>query len=92
MKRIRYIKQLDGSLLSMQTLKGSIAEYKSVVHPDGKGGEVIDATTGDVMASVSGSSSHKTKIALKKELEHLGVEFVTEGRVVRGKTTSVSNS
>lgn len=92
MKRIRYIKQTDGSLLSMQTMKGSAAELKSVVHPDGKVGEVINAVTGDVMASVTGTSPHKTKIALKAALESLGVMFIAEGRLGRGKTDSGANS
>lgn len=92
MKRIRYIKQTDGSLLSMQTMKGSSAELKSVVHPGGQVGEVINAASGDVLASVTGTSPHKTKIALKAALESLGVMFIAEGRLGRGKKNSSTNS
>lgn len=87
MKRIRYINQSDGSAISLQTLKGITSEYKSIIHPDGKVGEIIDAITGDVVETVMGTSKHKTKIALKKVLMSKGVSFNEEKRMKRGQKT-----
>jgi hypothetical protein len=80
--RIRYVKQPDGSLESMQVFKKNLApdEFKCVISADGKKGKVIDARTRETQKQVSGTSAHKTKIALKDALRVLGVPFLNERR------------
>jgi len=78
-QRIRYIKTNDG-YKSMRVLKSrSGTEYRPVLSEDMKVGKVL-TSAGELVAEVTGSSHHKTKIALKKALEKLGVEFIPEGR------------
>ncbi len=77
--RIRYVKGAEG-LVSLQTFRGTSFEYKSVINADGKSGKIIDAVTGGVVAEVAGTSGHKVRIKLKKELIKLGVTFDVESR------------
>lgn len=80
-KRIRYIKQADGSFTSMRVLKNSTgADLRPVISPDGKTGAVTSAVSGEILITVRGTSAHKTKIALKEALETLGVVFIPETR------------
>lgn len=78
-QRIRYIKSNDG-YTSMRVLKSKDGiEYRPVLSEDMLSGKVV-AGNGAVVSMVKGSSHHKTKIALKRALETLGVEFAPEGR------------
>ena len=94
MKRIRYIKGVDGSFTSMQTMKGSNSEYKSVIYNDKLSGCVVDALKSQVVSKVTGTSEHKVKMALKTALEALGVTFNKETREgkANGSEASESNS
>ena len=84
MKRIRYIKNSDGGLSAMRVITSqSGAEYDAIIDPSGKTGHVLDYISRDVVVSVSGSSAHKTKIAIKAALESLGVVFSEETRKKR---------
>ncbi len=80
--RIRYVKQADGSLKSMQIFKSHLSpgEYYCIISADGKTGKVIDALTHLQVDKVVGTSAHKTKIALKKTLKTLNVIFLNEKR------------
>ena len=80
--RIRYVKASDG-VVSMQVLKSHTTgtEYKTSISTDGKTGKVTRMSDGEVVKKVSGTSAHKTKIALKKALKELGVVFLNEKRV-----------
>jgi len=80
--RIRYIKNPDGSLESMQVLKQNLStnEYKALISSDGLRGRVIDAKTKELIKTVKGTSAHKTKIALKAALKALDVPFLNERR------------
>lgn len=84
MKRIRYIKHSDGGLSAMRVITSQTGvEYDVIIEPNGKTGHILDYISRDVVMSVSGSSAHKTKIALKAALESLGVVFSEETRKKR---------
>ena len=55
-------------------------EYLAYIMPDGKNGAIINAKNGDVLIQVSGTSHHKTKIAIKSILEDMHVSFSAETR------------
>lgn len=80
--RIRYVKNPDGSLESMQVLKQNLStnEYKAVISADGLRGKVVNAKTQETVKTVKGTSAHKTKIALKAALKALDVPFLNERR------------
>ena len=83
-QRIRYIKSTEG-YTSMRILKSKTGkEYLSNLSNNMLVG-IVTTSTGEVVQEVHGSSHHKTKIALKKALANLGVEFASEGRVPRKK-------
>lgn len=82
MKRIRYVKTPEGNWVSLQTISGSNGDYKTMISADGKTGAVISAD-GSVVKTVTGTSAHKTKIAVKVQLESLGVVFNREKRKPR---------
>lgn len=78
-QRIRYIKSATG-YTSMKVLKSRDGtEYRPMLFDGMLSGSVLK-TDGTTVTTVTGSSHHKTKIALKKALESLGVEFMPEGR------------
>lgn len=80
-KRIRYVKRTDGSLTSMRVLKAEDGkEYRPIISPDGRTGGIVIAGSDFPVATVRGTSAHKTKIALKRELQKLGVVFAGETR------------
>lgn len=79
-QRIRYIKSAEG-YTSMRMLKArNGTEYRPFLAGDMLSGGVLDVG-GTTVVAVTGTSHHKTKIAVKKALENLGVEFMPEGRV-----------
>lgn len=85
-QRIRYIK-FDGGYKSMRMLKNYHGiEYRPFLADDMLSGRIEDAQ-GITEVIVTGSSHHKTKIALKKALESLGVEFIPEGRAKKKEDT-----
>ena len=86
-QRIRYIKEVDGSYRSGQYVKSVDGkEYVCGLSPDMLTGYVCSTSVTDpVMVKVAGPSSHKTKIAVKKVLEQLGVVFVKESREGRSE-------
>ncbi len=78
-QRIRYIKS-NGGYTSMRVLKARDGvEYRPVLSEDMLTGKIV-AVNGTVLSTVKGTSHHKTKIAVKRALESLGVEFAPEGR------------
>lgn len=85
--RIRYAANPDGSLECLQILKGHTSgiEYKTLISPDGRDGYVLEMPTKAVRMMVTGTSSHKTKIALKRALKALGVVFLNEKRTSKEK-------
>jgi len=83
MKRIRYVKQPDGSLVSMQIIATSSGDVRSLIFPNGISGMIIDASSGKPMSDIiSATSAHKIKIKLKTKLTSLGVTFDDESRSV----------
>lgn len=79
-KRIRYIKDGNGGFVSKNVLKTvSGEELLSVIDPSGKTGK-ITTTDNRIVLVVATTSPHKTKIALKKALSGLGVNFEIEKR------------
>lgn len=83
MKRIRYVKQPDGSLVSMQIISTSSGDVRSLIFPNGISGMIIDAGSGKPMSDIIGATSaHKIKIKLKAKLASLGVTFDDESRSV----------
>lgn len=80
--RIRYVKQSDGSLISMRVLKArNGTEYRPVISADGKHGAILSPADKDKVAfQCSATSPHKVKIKLKEGLESLGVKFAEEKR------------
>lgn len=88
--RIRYVKNPDGALESMQVLKAHTngVEYKTIISPDGKDGYVLELPSKEVKFKVAGTSAHKTKIAIKSALKALGVVFLNEKRSVRSVSTT----
>jgi hypothetical protein len=81
MKRIRYVKQPDGSLVSMQVIVTNRGDVRSLIFPDGVSGQIIDAgnhkAVGELQRATSG---HKIKMKLKSQLISLGVTFDDESR------------
>ena len=83
MKRIRYVKQIDGSLISMQVMRSSIGDVKSLILPDGKSGKIIRIDgSGDASDIITASSGHKIRIKLKIALLRIGVRFSRERREI----------
>ena len=78
-KRIRYIKNTDGSLKSAQYIKGATSKDEYTVVLTGNTGVVIDVAT-KVEHPISGSSPHKVRIAAKRMLTKLGCVFDKETR------------
>jgi len=54
-------------------------EYRPVLSEDMLAGNIV-MNDGTVVTTVSGTTHHQTKMAMKKALENLGVEFMPEGR------------
>lgn len=82
-KRIRYVKEADGSHKSMQYIVGADGkEY--YVKLTGRTGAVVEVATGKYYL-VEATSPHKVKIALKNTLIALGCVFDKEVRKPRGK-------
>jgi len=83
MKRIRYVKQPDGSMVSMQIIQTHNGEVRSVIFPNGTSGMLVDASSGKPVSDIlATTSSHKIKIKLKSKLSLLGVVFDDESRSV----------
>lgn len=84
MKRIRYVKQPDGSLVSMQIISTAVGDVRSLIFPNGTSGMIIDAANGSGMCDViTATSAHKIKIKLKAKLSAaFGVSFDDESRSV----------
>lgn len=81
LKRIRYVKSGDGGLISKQVLKSvSGDELIATIGPTGRSGTIKSVINNEIKAEVTGTSPHKTKIALKKALYLLGVNFEKEKR------------
>lgn len=81
MRRIRYVKQIDGSLISVQVMRSMIGDVKSLILPDGKSGKVIRIDgSGDASDVITATSSHKIRIKLKHALMRIGVKFARERR------------
>lgn len=80
-QRIRYIKATTGyeSVKMLKNAEGQ--ELRATLSEDQLTGMVMLGT--EVLATVSGTSPHKTKIAVKKALEKVGVSFNSEKRKPR---------
>lgn len=80
--RIRYVKQSDGSLISMRVLKARDgSEYRPIISTDGKNGAILCPNDKEKIAfQCTATSPHKVKIKLKNALVSLGVKFVEEKR------------
>ena len=92
-KRIRYVAgPIPDSFVSLQVFSnGKGREFKTMIEPGGKTGMVVEPD-GTVVDKVSGTSSHKTKIALKEALSKLGAVFEKEERVRSAKSSGTGES
>jgi hypothetical protein len=84
MKRIRYVKQPDGSLVSMQIISTPVGDVRSLIFPNGTSGMIVDAGSGKGLSDVlTATSAHKIKIKLKAKLmASFGVTFDGESRSI----------
>jgi hypothetical protein len=84
-QRIRYVKEVDGSLRSGQYITSSSGnEYLCFISKDGMNGEIKHVSSANAIKTVRGTSAHKTKIAIKAALESLGCIFDKEVRTNKG--------
>lgn len=92
--RIRYINGPNiGELTSLRIFSNDKGrEFKARIFHGGKSGAVLDAVDDSIVDTVTGTSSHQTKIALKEALSRLGVNFGAESRVRSSKDASSSSS
>jgi len=78
-KRIRYVKQSDGTLKSTQYIKAADGkEYFAVLLSSTEGH--VESVLDKKQYGVRGTSPHKLKIAIKTVLVSLGCVFETETR------------
>lgn len=84
MKRIRYVKQPDGALVSMQIISTSVGDVRSLIFPNRTSGMIINASSSKGMCDVlTATSEHKIKIKLKNKLTaSFGVVFDGESRSI----------
>ena len=80
LKRIRYIKQADGTHISCRRYMGAEDAYVSII--DGSKW-FLKGTSSNIVCTGQATSPHKAKIAAKKAMEALGVCFNEE---LRGDT------